>query len=287
MTDLFDTSDGPDRDELASAYLDGEAALDELTLVEADVDLLGRVEVLTSVRDRLAIDSPPAATVDAQVAAALAAFDAQPVAGTPSSPVTDLASRRRPWTQRMPMGAVAAAAVVIALVVGVATLAGRDTDASDMATGDLDAEIRQDSGAGAGTTGGVAADEAVDGFDTAGDAEMLPSTGTVQPRVAFADDQALAEYVRNRLDGRSAAPTAGSDGAPSEPDDGDDSAMRSSDPCDAVRVAAIDPAQVRIVVPVVLAGDDATAVAHTDADGVDQLVVVRDATCEVTLRRPL
>jgi len=66
------------RDELASAYLDGEATSDERALVEADAPLLARVEELRAVRRTLAtpVAARPDAAVDAAIAAALT-VDAQ------------------------------------------------------------------------------------------------------------------------------------------------------------------------------------------------------------------
>src|SRR5262245_30967997 len=85
------------RDELASAYLDGEATPDERAAVERDATLLARVEELRAVRRVLAAPVPPrpAADVDAAVAAALAATpSAVPGAPEPSAP-TPLAPRSR------------------------------------------------------------------------------------------------------------------------------------------------------------------------------------------------
>lgn len=290
MTDLLDSSGASDRDELASAYLDGEAAPAEFERVEADVDLLRRVEVLGAVRERLAVDSPAPEAVEAHIAAALAAFGEPPQAATASSvaedaPVSDLAARRRSWSQRLPMGAVAAAAVIVALVAGVAAFTARDTDSTDMATGTSDDAVVDAGGSTilggdlGGGDGSVTADS--------GGAEFAPSS--TELRQVFADDDALAQYVRSQLDGSAPRPAGEASGGAGAPvDDGDlGAAERVADPCDAVGVAGVDRPQVRLVVPIVLGGDDATAVAYTDADGVDHLVVVRDATCEISLRRPL
>ena len=80
----------PNADELVSAYLDGEAAPDEVAIVESNSELMARVEELRSVVEQLS--SPPPASEglkDSQIGAALDLFDelfaesAEPTASTP------------------------------------------------------------------------------------------------------------------------------------------------------------------------------------------------------------
>ena len=95
------TEFSPDQDELASAYLDGEATHDERTLVEGDPELLARVETLRGVREALSAPTPaPSASArDAAVARALRA-----------SPIVDLRAERA--RRRMRIASIAAAVVI-------------------------------------------------------------------------------------------------------------------------------------------------------------------------------
>jgi arginine/ornithine N-succinyltransferase beta subunit len=65
----------PEQDELASAYLDGAATIEEQALVESDPALLARVDELRSVRDALAEPVVPATAAerDATISAAVGA----------------------------------------------------------------------------------------------------------------------------------------------------------------------------------------------------------------------
>lgn len=301
MTSHSDTpghDDTLDPDELVSAYLDGETTAAESARIEGDVDLLARVETLARVRAQLEVDPQPPAAADAQRSAALAAFDELDfTAGdeTPPGTVTDLASRRRPWHQRMPLGAVAAAIAVVALAAGVVAGFDLTSDSSggdDMAASEL------------GDQDDVTLDAGASGVDAA---ELAPAAdGSDGARLAFADADALAAHLRARLE-PAGAPTAGSGGSSSgaagggggggsapleEPDatpdgaEADTEAARAFDPCDAVQVSGVDPNTVRLVDGFVLRGIDVTAVVHTDGDA-DQVVVVADESCEIIERRPL
>lgn len=129
---MTDPTPRPD-DELVSAVLDGEAALDERALVEGDPAARARLAELAAVRDRVAAPvTVPADTREQALAAALAAFDAPALettdrtpAGAPTppdpGPPDELAARR---ARRSGSGgrylAVAAAIVVVLFGAGVA-----------------------------------------------------------------------------------------------------------------------------------------------------------------------
>ena len=61
----------PNSDELVSAYLDGEAAPDEIEVVESSPELLAQVEALRGLTQELGnVTPPPAAQKEAHLAAA-------------------------------------------------------------------------------------------------------------------------------------------------------------------------------------------------------------------------
>ena len=68
----------PNADELVSAYVDGQAAPDEIVVVESSPELMERVEAFRTVADLLGtpVEAPPAQK-EAHIAAALGAFDAK------------------------------------------------------------------------------------------------------------------------------------------------------------------------------------------------------------------
>lgn len=128
----------PDADELVSAYLDGEAAPDEIAAVEANPELMARLEALRSVTEALTapVDPPAPEVRSAHLSAALAAFDELVDAGeiepTPAvAPVTSLAAareRRRPRRFSMVAAAAAAIAILFAGIVAVGLNRGTSQD---------------------------------------------------------------------------------------------------------------------------------------------------------------
>ena len=198
------------------------------------------------------------------------------------------AQRATPWWQRIPLGAVAAALVVVALI-GAISLLGQGGGDDDTATAALDQA--DDSGEAGG--GSDAADESM---AATLDSEATPESGapagggsTPAERPAYADYEQLAGGLRDEL----AAPASTT--APDEGDDGADSTERAadaesgaepSDPCGAVALLGLDPPAVLLVRSVVVGPDEVTAVVHDAADG-RRLAVVDDATCSVVLDRPL
>ncbi|HEY1278027.1 MAG TPA: hypothetical protein VGF22_00045 [Acidimicrobiales bacterium] len=113
---MSDPSDDQ-RDELASAYLDGEATAAERARVEADPELVRRVAQLGVVRAALGAPGPSAGaeTRDHAIATALAA------ASPPAATVTPIERHRSSRRALTILGAAAAAVGVIAAVAVVAT----------------------------------------------------------------------------------------------------------------------------------------------------------------------
>lgn len=143
-------------DELVSAYLDGEATPDERARVEADPELLGRVEVLREVTRQTAMVPPPLDAVrEANLVAALTIFDteiaprsagatpptvapvglaAPPVGVDRPGVVSDLdAARRRRQSRRMTVLGVAAAVILVVVVAAGLLLKGRTSTSTDVA----------------------------------------------------------------------------------------------------------------------------------------------------------
>lgn len=278
------TPDDPDdrRFEAASAYVDGVATPEEIALVESDEDVRRAAEALATVRRRLPVGEPPPEETDAHVAAALAEFDR--LGAADGAAVADLAAARtrRPWEARMPrsgpsrmFGAVAAAIVLIALVAGVSLL---DTGADDAETATSADTAEESAELDATGSGGAADGEAFE--DDRGVADAAPAPA----RLAFADNDALADYVAQEL--RVAAGADEGAAEPSEPTlDSTTAEQESSAACDPVETAAVGDAPVVAVIPAVVAGESVTAVV-TD-DGGRRLVVVDDATCAVVDDRTL
>ena len=287
MTDSPSPADpGPvDPDiEVASAHLDGEAAADERARV-GDAAVAAHVAAFEDVAARIR-DVPPAppGLRDDQVARAMAAFD-------DAATVVPMARSggAAAWWQRIPLGAVAAVLVVVALI-GAISVIGQGADDDDTATVALDAADGGDTGGGSGATEERLADTMDD--SAAMEAEGAPEAGSAGSAApgAFADYDELAGALREEL-----APERGFD-VPDEGADEDPSTTaraadgegtgEPSDPCGAVAVLGLDPSAVVVVRPVVVGSDEVTAVVHDAADG-RRLAVVDDATCSVVLDRLL
>ena len=121
-------------DELVSAYLDGEATPAEIAEVEASDALLARVEELRAVRDAVAapVASLPADLQDDLIGAALGVADAEAAARLEAKVVPF----GRP--QRLLL-AMAAAAILLAAVVGTGLITSRGGDEADTAATAADA----------------------------------------------------------------------------------------------------------------------------------------------------
>ena len=279
---MTDRPDAPDPDataELASALHDGEAAAHERARAD-DPEVVAAQRVVAAIAAQVGdVPAPPAGLVDDHVAAALAglgdgADDRWPGVVVPIA-------GRRPWTQRLPLGAVAAAVAVIALVgaLGFATAGDDDDTADDTATAALDADEAGD--------GAVAeAFDAETGATAGGDGGTALAGGE---REAFDDYDELAGALADRVDRTDAAGGSGAtaDDAVSSPAPATEEAERSGAAgCDPVAAAGLDPAEVRLVSPVLVADRLVTALVHGPGDDL-RLSVVDDEACAVVERRPL
>lgn len=191
----------PNADELVSAYVDGEATADEAARVEADPELMRRVEAFRAVAALSGSAPPLPADYDAARERAIAAALA---ASSTSAKVTSLApiqARRSRFAKPM-VGVLSAAAVILVLFLGVAVVAnlggGDDSDT-------------------AATSGFDVAD------DTAGDsataAEPLVERSPADTEAALADEAPAAVGA----DAASSAEDTGNAPATEAPaDDGDD-----------------------------------------------------------------
>ncbi|HAS13383.1 MAG TPA: hypothetical protein DCS55_23180 [Acidimicrobiaceae bacterium] len=274
--------------ELASAHLDGEAGADERARVgdpAVEAHRAAFAEVADAVRD---VPPPPPGLLDDHVAAAMDEFGGD-------ARVVPLGRSRaaQPWWQRIPLGAVAAGLVIVALIGAIGLASTIEGDDDDTATASLDAA--DDSGERAETTDGAAGDASAGATmedsasaDTEQGSELEASGGPI----AYASADDLVDDVRARLaddPDAAEAPTRESDlstTAPPEPDgdDGDDEGVEER--CDAVAQLGIDPADVVLAFPAVLAGEAVTVVVHDATDG-RRLTVVDTATCTVALDRLL
>jgi hypothetical protein len=240
----------PTRDELASAWLDGELSPADAAAVETDADLRARAEELRAAIAVVAatVDPLPAARLDEIVERAVAAAPAAtgPSAATPEPPragVVDLAARRRPPAAWL---AAAAAVVAILLAVGALSLAGGDDGGrSDTAasgaedTAQLRSEAAEsdasDAGGAASATTAAAAADAESAAEEAGPPDLGVIKDEVELRVALATAFAT-------VDTTPAAPPADTDEEggtePSAPPDGvcADAARASGQPVSTARL---------------------------------------------------
>ena len=271
--------------ELASAYLDGEATPDEVALVEGDPMLRALVEDLRVVARGLDPGLPPADLLDRHLGSALAAYDEQ--GGSCPVPVSDLTAARADrarsrWYDRIPLGAVAAAVLLVALVGGLSLVDSGD-DRSDTAAG-----VAADSAGDDESTAFEESGAAVDGGDAgtldsaAGGGALAPSAADGRP--AFVDLEALAAFVSG-AQARTGAPTST---AMEDASQGQEGSVQPDAACDllAVASAAAGPGALQTVVGAVVAGQPVTAFVIETSEG-PQLVVVDETTCSVVDQRPL
>ena len=209
-----------EQDEVASAYLDGEATEDERARVEGDAELLARVDTLRGVRDALAAptEGPGSSDRDVAIRAAVAA-----------STVVDLGAERA--RRRLRLISIAAAVLV---VLGAAGLLIRSASSNNTKTSSATA-----------AAGSVAsnADRGVQPqAGGATGAENIPGAFPLGTREPFADRSTLTDaaktHVRNRLSvdqrkdantSTAVAPSAGANGGT-----GDDAGFTASVPACAV-----------------------------------------------------
>src|SRR5690606_17878710 len=112
-------------------------------------------------------------------------------------------------------------------------------------------------------------------------------------RIPYDSADALVADIRTRLpDGADADDASVAERDPtttqSQPtgDDGEAAGPGDTDPCQAVSLLALDPADVVLVLPAVLGPDEVTVVVHDTDDG-RRLTVVDDATCTTAFDRLL
>jgi hypothetical protein len=202
-----------DRDELVSAYLDGEATPDEVALVESDPVLRAEADALRQLTDQLAseLPAPPAALRHQHLDTALAAFDELAVAGADSSgPVIELEQRRaqasarseaRAHRAQLPSWLGAAAAVILVVGgIGVALRAvggGQDDDAALVTAAGDDGDAGADEAAETEAEGLVAEAEASDeGFaeaDEAAERAQLADDADTAAGAPAPEDEAVAD----------------------------------------------------------------------------------------------
>jgi len=192
------------RDELASAHLDGEATPGERAAVEADDDLMERVR--TFARVRAAVAEVPAVDTDQRETAIAAVLGATEAPGAPEQrEVADLEERRRAGTPRGWRIAAAAAAVALVLlaVPVIGSLGSRSDDAETAgeaatreAAPDADEQegAGQDLGAADDGSGTEAPAAGAGGFSTTGDAIDGGDLGS------FETVGTLAEALAGRLE---------------------------------------------------------------------------------------
>ena len=162
------------RDELVSAYLDGEATPAEMAEVEGDDALLARVEELLAVRDAVAAPVPSlsAEQRDQLISAALGVADAEAGARLEAK----IVPRHRPQPLFL---AVAAAVLVLAAVVSAGLLGSRGGGDAEMAG---EAAPMADSAAPADMA-----------EEPTAQADMAAADAAMEPEEAMADEGPTAE----------------------------------------------------------------------------------------------
>jgi hypothetical protein len=184
------------RDELVSAYLDGEATAEEQARIEADPELQARVAEFAATRDAVRADVPTVsdATRDAVLARVL---------GTVIAPTNVVPLRRRRPAPAKVLG-VAAAAIAVAFLGGAIALLANDGRGDDdtASTGSGAIAMSESDDAASNTTAAFGEDRAGDGAgDSAGDSGAAPAPAEGIPTDdlgylgAFDDGDALRERV--------------------------------------------------------------------------------------------
>lgn len=234
---------------------------------------------------------PPDGVLDAARAAALDAFDELHAGDSPGADaapaVADLQARRdrRAAWARLPLGAVAAALVLVALVgVLVTQVDFEASDDDDSATAAFD----ETAGDASGDSSDDSADE--ESADALAPTESDDGAGgddgaafdAPAARQAYLDLDAFIADVRD-------APTAST----AEDDYGPGGATTTTAPglgCDAVEVAGVDPGSVERVVPGTVAGEPLLAIVYAPSGasaGAERVAVVSESSCSLVDDRAL
>ena len=203
------------RDELVSAYLDGEATPAEIAEVEGDDALLARVEELRVVPDALAAPVPSLAAEqrDQLISAALGVADVEADARLEAK----IVPLRRPQPLFL---AVAAAVLLLAAVVTAGLFGSRGGDDADMAA-EATSMARSAAPAEMAAEPMAAADEAMAGEEPIAEEEPMPEEEPMADEGSMADDvmeEAAAEAEAME------APAATTTVAAIEADDSEDQA---------------------------------------------------------------
>lgn len=204
-----------DRDELVVAYLDGEAAPAERAIVEADPELMARVEILGEVMAMVGepVMPPPPEVKRAHIAAAL------DVSATAPN-VTSMSTRRRRFGA--PQLAAAAAVVIALFAIPVVLTSGGDDDtetAATVASGDDAASAaREDFAGDDGSASDAAGAELFDGGELEASAEDEPAEEAAEePAMESAEAPAADELAEADQDD-----TTDDTEGDAEPQDADD-----------------------------------------------------------------
>ena len=251
------TSLPPNADELVSAYVDGEAAPDEIAVIEASDDLMAQVQALRQLTDAMSVTpATPAPLKEAHLAAAMSAFDelmasddrALDGADSPSD-APDLAVVRstdnRPTAAATPDGTISlqerrqqkrmawlnprivAAAAAVLLLVGIAAISLQRSGEPglDVADGSIAAVEASSSDAAADD---VAEDRAMESAQAEdGDAASMAEPADDAMEEAMAEEDAMAAEIEEEAD-------EAMDDAMEEAED----AMEESEPAEAPAVDA-------------------------------------------------
>jgi hypothetical protein len=252
-------------DELASAYLDGEATRDEVAAVEASPSLRARVEELRAVAGAVAttpVDPAPEDARETSIAAALAA------AGR--FEITDLAAERARRRLRV-LSIAAAVLVAIAIGAGLLTQVGGDDSTSTAAKTSASSSSTAEPGGAAGAGAATA--------DQAAAPEVSAFASTAMALGAFDDTADLVNAARGRL----AATKSTGGGAPAAGGVQDsaaagDAAPTATPPCPR-------PADVVFDGTALLRGAPVTVLIVGEPD--HQVIELLDATCAVVFSQPL
>ena len=263
----------PRDDELASAYLDGEATAEERLRVEADPALLARVDALSAVRDaiRTEVVPVPAEARDWAIAAAIAAA-ASPRRG-PTDELAEVRARRSGRDTRWIKIAGIAAAVLLA-VASIPLLSRIGDSSKRESTAALSAKDSEKSSAGAGTGG-------------SGPGPMAATEFTGD----FASAEDLATQVATRFSSNTAAPTTTVDAPPAGSAGGAEVGTTSADAA-SPRQCAAPPAEMAaqshavFTTSATIRGAPVAVTVYERPDGA-RLLVITDQACAVLLSRRL
>jgi len=246
----------PNADELVSAYLDGQAAPDEVAIVESSPELMDRVDTLRSISNLLGTPlATPPEQKEAHISVALDAFDslfasdnpagpaeqvapqlaAAPPATTKSSPageqpaavtsLSDARERRRP--RRFNSGIIAAAAATVLLFVALAAFGLGGDAGQDLATTAIDADFSASTDDTADTAQIESAEAMADEDAMAAEEGSIALSEAQPPAAAPRAAEAMEEEAMEEaaMDEEEAADdTAEFDEAEEATSDGDDSA---------------------------------------------------------------